>query len=246
MSYSIQLYTVRKALEEDLAGTIRRLADIGFTMVEPYRFVAKTAELKQALADNNITAPSGHAPLLSEDQDEIFAAARQLGISTVIDPHVPIERWNSIADIKETAEQLNAAAAKGAKYGVRVGYHNHWWEVESVIDGKTALEHLADNLAPAVVLELDTYWAAVGGQNPAELLARLGDRVKFIHIKDGPLTLDPSSQTALGKGKMDIWGVISAAGSLEAGVIELDDFQGDMFDAVRDSYSYLSAGKVSA
>lgn len=246
MSYSIQLYTVRKALEEDLAGTIRRLADIGFTMVEPYRFVAKAAELKQALADNNITAPSGHAPLLSEDQDEIFAAARQLGIGTVIDPHVPIERWNSIADIKETAEQLNAAAAKGAEYGVRVGYHNHWWEVESVIDGKTALEHLADNLAPAVVLELDTYWAAVGGQNPAELLARLGDRVKFIHIKDGPLTSDPSSQTALGKGKMDIWGVISAAGSLEAGVIELDDFQGDMFDAVRDSYSYLSAGKVSA
>lgn len=246
MSYSIQLYTVRKALEEDLTGTIRRLADIGFTMVEPYRFVAKAAELKQALADNNITAPSGHAPLLSEDQDEIFAAARQLGIGTVIDPHVPIERWNSISDTKETAEQLNAAAAKGAEYGVRVGYHNHWWEVESVIDGKTALEHLADNLAPAVVLELDTYWAAVGGQNPAELLVRLGDRVKFIHIKDGPLTSDPSSQTALGKGKMDIWGVISAAGSLEAGVIELDDFQGDMFDAVRDSYSYLSAGKVSA
>lgn len=245
MSYSIQLYTVRKALEEDLAGTIRRLADIGFTMVEPYRFVAKAAELKQALADNNLTAPSGHAPLLSDDQDEIFAAARQLGIGTVIDPHVPVERWNSLADIKETAEQLNAAAAKGAEYGVRVGYHNHWWEV-TVIDGKTALEHLADNLDPAVVLELDTYWAAVGGQNPAELLARLGDRVKFIHIKDGPLTSDPASQTAVGKGKMDIWDVINAAGSLEAGVIELDDFQGDMFDAVQDSYSYLSSGKVSA
>ena len=40
MSYSIQLYTVRKALEEDLAGTIQRLADIGFTQVEPYNFVA--------------------------------------------------------------------------------------------------------------------------------------------------------------------------------------------------------------
>ena len=59
MSYSIQLYTVRKALEEDLAGTIQRLAEIGFTMVEPYRFVAKAAELKQAMAENNLTAPSG-------------------------------------------------------------------------------------------------------------------------------------------------------------------------------------------
>jgi hypothetical protein len=50
----------------------------------------------------------------------------------------------------------------------------------------------------------------------------------------------------VGDGKMAIWDVISAAESLEAGVIELDDFQGDMFDAVQDSYNYLSAGKVSA
>jgi sugar phosphate isomerase/epimerase len=246
MSYSVQLYTVREALERDLPGTIRRLADIGFTMVEPYRFVAKAAELKQALSENNLRAPSGHAPLLSEDQDEIFAAARELGIGTVIDPHVPAGRWATLEDIMETEQQLNAAAAKAAGYGLRVGYHNHWWEVEAVIDGKTALEHLADSLDPAVVLELDTYWAAVGGQNPTELLARLGDRVKFIHIKDGPLTSDPASQVAVGDGRMAIWDVIGAAKSLEAGVIELDAFQGDMFDAVQDSFNYLASGKVSA
>ena len=246
MPYSIQLYTVRTALEDDLAGTIRRLADIGFTMVEPYHFVAKATELKQAMAANHLTAPSGHAPLLSEDQDAIFTAAQLLGIGTVIDPFVPIERWNTIEDIRKTAEQLNAAAARGAGYGVRVGYHNHWWEVESVVDGKTAIEHLADNLAPEVVLELDTYWAAVGGQNPADLLARLGDRVKFIHIKDGPITSDAASQLAVGDGRMPIWEVLDAAGSLEAAVVELDDFQGDMFDAVRDSYNYLSAGKAPA
>ena len=246
MPYSIQLYTVRTALEEDLAGTLRRLAEIGFTMVEPYHFVAKATELKQAMAANHLTAPSGHAPLLSEDQDAIFTAAQLLGIGTVIDPLVPVERWHTVEDIRKTAEQLNAAAARGAAYGVRVGYHNHWWEVESVIGGKTAIEHLADNLAPEVVLELDTYWAAVGGQNPTDLLARLGDRVKFIHIKDGPITSDAASQLAVGDGNMPIWEVLDAAGSLEAAVVELDDFQGDMFDAVRDSYNYLSAGKAPA
>ena len=30
-------------------------------------------------------------------------------------------------------------------------------------DGRTALEHFADEVGPEVVLELDTYWAAVGG-----------------------------------------------------------------------------------
>lgn len=44
---------------------------------------------------------------------------------------------------------------------------------------------------------------------------------------------------------MPIWDVLDAAGSLEVGVIELDEFQGDMFDAVTDSFRYLSAGKAS-
>lgn len=242
MSYSLQLYTARKELEEDLAGTIQRLAAIGYTMVEPYQFVAIADELRRALVENNLTAPSGHAPLLSEDQDVIFAAAQQLGIGTVIEPYVPTERWNTIEDIKATARQLNEAATKGVEYAVRVGYHNHWWEVESVIDGTTAIEQLADHLNPEVVLELDTYWAAVGGQNPVELLGRLGSRVKFIHIKDGPVTSDPASQLAVGAGRMPIWDVLNAARFLEAGVVELDDFHGDMFEAVQASYNYLRAG----
>ncbi len=80
MTYSLQLYTLREPLEEDLPGTIRRVAEIGFTQVEPYNFVATAKELGEALKDNRLTAPSGHAPLLSQDQDQIFAAARALGI----------------------------------------------------------------------------------------------------------------------------------------------------------------------
>ena len=43
MSYSIQLYTLRNALQEDLPGTIRKVAELGFTQVEPYNFVATAA-----------------------------------------------------------------------------------------------------------------------------------------------------------------------------------------------------------
>lgn len=246
MSFSIQLYTVRKALDEDLPGTIKRLADIGFKHVEPYNFVATADELGQALSDNGLSAPSGHAPLLRADQDEIFAAANKLGILTIIDPHVPVERWKSVQDIQATADQLNAAAKKGAEYGVKVGYHNHWWEMETLADGRTGLEVLADHLDPEVVLELDTYWAAVGGQDPVALLGRLGERVRLIHIKDGPVNSDPSTQLAVGDGKMPIWDVIEAAKALELGVVELDDFHGEMFDAVTDSYRYLAAGRAAS
>lgn len=243
MTYSLQLYTVRGPLEEDLEGTVKRVAELGFTAVEPYNFVATADALAAALSANGLTAPSGHAPLLRADQDEIFQAAQKLGIGTVIDPHVDSARWTTEADIKETAKALNAAAAKGAEYGIAVGYHNHEFELENRINGRSALEVLAENLDPQVVLEVDTYWAAVGGEEPVALLERLGDRVKFIHIKDGPLTKVDKDQVAVGAGRMPIREIIAAAKSLEAGVVELDDFTGDIFDAVGDSLTYLKAGK---
>jgi len=241
MSYSLQLYTLRNAISEDLPGTIRKVAEIGYTQVEPYNFVATAKELGTALKENGLTAPSGHAPLMSQDQDEIFAAARELGITTVIDPFLPAEHWQKAEDIQATAEKLNAAARKGAEYGIRVGYHNHAWELESTIEGRTALEYFADLLDPELVLEVDTYWAAVGGQDPVELLARLGDRVKFIHIKDGPLNKDNKAQQPAGQGKVPVIDVIAAAKSLEVGVVEFDDYAGDIFEGITESLSFLNA-----
>lgn len=239
MFYSLQLYTLRNAIQEDLPATLRRVAEIGFTQVEPYNFVATAKELGAALKENGLTAPSGHAPLLSQDQDEIFAAAKDLGITTVIDPFIPADRWQSAEDVQATAAQLNEAAKKGAEYGIRVGYHNHQWELESIIEGRTALEYFADLLDPELVLEVDTYWVAVGGQDPVGILTKLGNRVKFIHIKDGPLTTDTKAQLPAGKGKMAVLDVIAAAKSLEAGVVEFDDYDGDIFDGIAQSLKFL-------
>lgn len=246
MSYSLQLYTVRVPLEADLPGTIKRVAELGFTQVEPYNFAATSDALAEAFAANGITAPSGHAPLLSNDQDEIFAAANKLGIKTVIDPFIPADQWKTAEDVQKIAGELNAAAKKGAEYGVRVGYHNHAWELETIINGQTALEYLVSLLDPEVVLEVDTFWSAVGGQDPAALLERLGDRVKFIHIKDGPLTTNTKDQLPAGQGEVAVWDVIDAAKSLEVGVVEFDDYSGDIFDGIAQSLAYLNAGKASA
>lgn len=239
MSYSLQLYTLRNAIQEDLPGTIKKVADIGFTQVEPYNFVATAKELGAALKANGLTAPSGHAPLLGQDQDMIFAAAKELGITTVIDPYLPAEHWQSAGDIQATAARLNSAAKKGAEYGIRVGYHNHAWELESTIEGQTALEYFAGLLDPELVLEVDTFWVAVGGHDPVEILTKLGDRVKFIHIKDGPLTTDTKAQQPAGQGKIAVWDVIGAAKSLEVGVVEFDDYSGDIFEGIAESLAYL-------
>ncbi|HXD60423.1 MAG TPA: sugar phosphate isomerase/epimerase [Lacisediminihabitans sp.] len=236
---SVQLYTVREDLTDDLPGTIARLAEIGFTRVEPFNFTAFEG-LGDALKANGMTAPTTHIHFIGEDATEIFAAARELGIRTLIDPHVPAERWQSAESITETAAQLNEAAARAGEYGLQLGYHNHAHELESVIDGTTALELFASQLDPRVVLEVDTYWAAVGGVDPVALLGRLGDRVAALHVKDGPATKETKDQVAVGSGSLPIRAIIEAAPSALR-VIELDDSRGDRFTAVADSFAYLTA-----
>jgi sugar phosphate isomerase/epimerase len=238
---SVQLYTVRNALSEDFDGTLAALAGFGFTQVEPFAFTTFLDDLRAGLAKHGLSAPTTHVGLLSSDYDEVFAAARDLGITTVIEPAVREPHWQTEEGIKSTADQLNAAAEKAASYGLRVGYHNHWWEIESQVNGKHGLEVLADNLAPEVVLEVDTYWAYAGGADVPALLQRLGDRVVALHIKDGDGTTDTKKQVAVGSGSVPVQDILAAKPDALR-VVELDDSEGDLLQAVRDSYAYLTAG----
>ncbi len=236
---SVQLYTVRELLTEDTVGTLRRIADIGFTQVEPFAFLSFGDALRDGLAEAGLTAPTTHQGFIGADLDEVFSAAQALGIQTVIDPYVAPERWQTAEDVAGIAEQLNEAAAVAARYGVRAGYHNHAHELESTIEGTTALQFFAGKLAPEVVLEVDTYWVAVGGHDPLTLLPALGDRVVALHIKDGPGTTETKDQVAVGQGSLPIADIIAAAPDALR-VVELDDSRGDRFQAVADSYAFLT------
>jgi sugar phosphate isomerase/epimerase len=239
---SVQLYTVRNALAEDFDGTLERIAGYGFTQVEPFGFTQYLDGLRK-LGQHGLTAPTTHMGLVADaDLDAIFGAASELGIGTVIEPAVRAPQWQDADSIKATADALNAAATKAAEHGLRVGYHNHWWEIEKDFDGQHGLEVLADHLAPEVVLEVDTYWAHVGGADVPALLQRLGDRVVALHIKDGDGSTDNKKQVAVGAGSLPVWSFIDAAPDALR-VVELDDSEGDLLDAVRDSRAYLTAGK---
>lgn len=246
---SVQLYTVREAAAEDLTGTLQRLADIGFELVEPYAFTSFGPALGEALQASGLRAPTTHQGFLTADaaeQDRIFAAAAALGMERVIDPHYSAENWASTEQIADTAARLNAAAQVAAKHGLTVGYHNHAFELESRPEGaggRSGLELLAEQLAPEVGLEVDAYWAAVGGEEPVALLQRLGDQVVAVHVKDGPGTKENKDQVAVGSGDQPIAEILAATPNA-LHVIELDDSRGDRFQAVADSFTYLSEARA--
>jgi len=236
---SVQLYSVRDAFAADPARTMRRLAEIGFTQVEPYGVVDNVKALRAGLLANGMTAPTAHAKLIGADQPAVFAAAARCGIRVVIEPMVDAAHWQDADSVAATARALNDAAKLAADHGIAVGYHNHWWEPAARIDGRSALEVFADRLDPAVVLEVDTYWATAAGEHAPTLLRRLGDRVRAIHVKDGALATDGSGQVPAGQGRVPVAEVLAAAPQALR-VVEFDAYAGDVFAGLAASRAYLA------
>ncbi|MCS6555085.1 sugar phosphate isomerase/epimerase family protein [Curtobacterium flaccumfaciens] len=243
---SVQLYTVRDALSADLPGTLQRIADIGYTNVEAFGFVDNADELAAALRDAGLAAPSGHARLLDageQDLERIFHASTTLGFGTLIDPHIDESRWTTREDVEAIARELSALAPRAADHGLVLGYHNHAFEFSNRIEGVSAYEVFADALSDDVVLELDTYWVQVGGDDPVAVIGKYGDKVQFLHVKDGDGSHDDKQQVAVGNGVMPIRDIIAAAPDA-LHVVELDDHEGDVFQAVADSYTFLEGARA--
>lgn len=237
---SVQLYTIREAYATDPAAALERLAGLGFGSVELFGFVERAAEFAELLPRFGLVPSSAHTTLIDQDPVPILDAARLLGITTVIDPYIPAETWADPDALAAAAEQLSAFALAAADFGITVGYHNHWWELEGAVGDSSPLESFAARLDPAVILEVDTYWAQVGGAPAVPLLGRLGDRVRFIHVKDGDISLDNMKQVAVGDGRMPVLDVLAAAPNAVR-VVELDEFDGDVFEALARSVAFLTA-----
>jgi sugar phosphate isomerase/epimerase len=154
---------------------------------------------------------------------------------------------------------VNELAELAAGSGLAFGYHNHQWEFANTVDGRPVYELFVEQLSDRVVLEVDTFWATVAGADAPAVLTALGDRVKFLHIKDGTVSGDiatalPSSESALevpdalaaafknqvpaGAGDVDVVSILRAAPHALR-VIEFDDYAGDVFDGIAQSFAWL-------
>jgi sugar phosphate isomerase/epimerase len=235
---AVQLYTLRARLAEDVDRTLAAVAEVGLHVVEPFDLVRFGDELASSMRRNGLRAETAHVDVLATDPGQVADAAALTGIGTVVQPWTDPERWTTLDDVRRVAQDLNEAARRLAPSGLRVGYHNHQFELETRFDGRHALEAFADELDEAVVLEVDTYWALAGGADVPELLRRLGDRVVALHVKDGDGTLDTKRQVAVGRGRLPVRDILDAAPDALR-VIELDDTDGDLLDAVRASRSFL-------
>jgi sugar phosphate isomerase/epimerase len=238
---SIQLYSVREQAKHDFVGVLKQIAAMGYVGVEPAGLQGLTAkELRQVLDDLGMQVSSIHGALPTpENVSEIVDSAGALGYTLHIAGYGP-DQFATEAGTQKAAEAFQRAAELLKPHGLRFGFHNHWWEFDKKFNGKTPYERVLA-LAPDAFSELDTYWCAVGGDDPVRVIRQYGQRMPVLHIKDGPLDRN-ADMTAVGDGKMDWKGVIGAAdeNTLQWLIVELDRCATDMLEAVRKSAKYLA------
>jgi len=238
---SIQLYSLREEAKKDFPGVLRKVADIGYAGVEfAGLYGMSPAEVRRITDDLGLAASSTHCAFPTKDNvGELVDTAEALGYTRLISGLAPGE-FTSAEKARRAGAKMQEAAGLLEDAGLSFGYHNHGWEFENIFDGKTAHRIMMDE-APGIFAQVDTYWAAVAGGDPAAIVRDLGERVPTLHIKDGPLDRE-KAMTAVGAGKMDWRAIIGACpDSTEWLVVELDRCDTDMTEAVAESYAYLTS-----
>ncbi len=245
---AVQLYTVREALQKDFAGTLERIAAMGYLAVEPHADFAAGMPLSRAadtLQSLGLAVCANHSPLpLGEDKTRVLETTLGLGSPHLVSPWMDPALYASLEGVRELAERFNLAYEVCRENGLAFSIHNHDFEFRPLGEAP-AIEALKAHLHPGVQFELDMYWIHVAGQDPAETVAAFGARAPLLHVKDGP-GVKEADMTAVGQGVLDVAGIIKAGGDYtEWLIVELDRCGTDMLEALENSYRFMAANGLA-
>jgi sugar phosphate isomerase/epimerase len=205
----VQLYTLRSMMAQDLPGTLRAVAAIGYDEVEFAGYFDVTPrEVKRAIADVGLAAPASHIGALAarDNPGPLIEAAATVGHETLVIAWLPPEERQTMDQWRAWADVINSFAAQCRGAGLKFAYHNHDFEF-APIDAAKPFDTLLQRCDPALVdFELDLYWAALAGEDPSTILAANPARFTMCHVKD----MDAARRMAdVGAGEMDFAGIFA-------------------------------------
>ncbi|MFL5925759.1 MAG: sugar phosphate isomerase/epimerase family protein [Gaiellaceae bacterium] len=233
---ALQLYTIRRECERDLADALRRVGRQGYDGVELFELHGHdAAEVRAWLDEAQLAAAGRHArlELIEEELPALAAELEILGSDRVaigwIDPDL-------LSDPAPVVERIAAAAHAAREAGLRLGFHNHWSELNRVDGGGTFLDALRELPAELLWLELDLGWIWQAGADPLDELRRTAGRCPLVHAKDYR-SREGRDDVPVGDGVVGYERLLPAA--VEAGaewlVVEEDEVGDDPFGAVERS-----------
>ncbi|MCJ8320183.1 MAG: sugar phosphate isomerase/epimerase [Colwellia sp.] len=184
---SVQLWSVKDEVKADFKGTLKQLAEMGFSGVEfanEFGEFSDDAKGIRSVLDELGLKGSGAHISFEQLNDKNFNSTvkfyQTLGVEILIVP------WDDRAwhpeGIDEVVSLLNSLSKKLAPLGMKTGFHNHEHEFND-FKGMTYWDYLAKNTFQEVVLQQDVGWTTYAGKDPIEYVKRYPGRTLTTHYK---------------------------------------------------------------
>ncbi|HIJ72901.1 MAG TPA: sugar phosphate isomerase/epimerase [Candidatus Hydrogenedentes bacterium] len=236
---ALQLYSVRDHMETDVAGTLKRVKDIGYDAVEVAGLCGLDATEYKRLCDDARLRPVSMHVMIEEvtgNPNGAISAAKTLGVDYVVVPCMS-------GDWVENAQALDTAGARMRAAGLTLCYHNHDMEMAE-LDGKRVFDIVFEQARPEnLATQIDTAWVQIGGADPVALLGQYAGRCPTVHVKDYVEIPDGHEFVPVGEGCMDWPAVLEAAEAAGARwfIVEQDTWgDADSIECARTSAAFLA------
>jgi len=231
---AIQLWSVQDEVRKDFPGSLQKLARLGFAAVEYAGWQEHpVAKHLHWLRESGLRCAGMHVgrEQLRKDWLRVLGEAQEIGSPMVICPWWSPEDLQTEASCRAAGEELGAWAQGFRQKGVRFAFHNHGHEI-AMVSGKRVLDWFLQAGGADLEIQLDVYWAQVGGVDPVTYMKQLGSRLGSLHLKD---------QKELGGGPVDLAAVVRAGWEVKdlvAWVVEQEEFSGTVWDGIAASAGY--------
>ena len=235
----LEMYSVRKAMMEDLMGTTRKVAQMGYQDVEYYApyyewTTGQAKEVRKLLDDFGVKCLSTHNAVTNYQPANIQKAIdlnKILGTRYVVISSAgrgeTLDAWKKIADT------LTAGADLLRPAGLRGGYHNHQYEFVP-INGKRPIELIAANTPKDFMMQFDVGTCVEMGSDPVAWINANPGRINSLHLKDW--NKEKGYRCLFGEGACPWKAVFDAAekvGGVEFYLIEQEGSEFSEFETAR-------------
>ena len=250
VTLGIQLYSVRDDMTKDPAGTLQKLAQMGYKYVEHagykngkfYGFSIQ--DFKKILSDNGLIMESGHNFLganqwnksthdFTDEWKKTIEDSKAVGMKYLISPGVDESLCSNMNDFRHYMDMFNKTGALCKKNGLHFAFHNENYEFNHSLDGTLLYDLLLQSSDKNLVWQqIDIGNMYEPGGRAMDYLKKYPGRFFSMHVKD-EMKKEPPPQKGnqyesclLGKGVIAVKQIVEYArkSGINYFIIEQEDY----------------------
>jgi sugar phosphate isomerase/epimerase len=249
----LQLYSVRKQMEQDLPKAFSQIKQWGIKVVEGggALYGHPVEEYRNQLIKNELQIVSVDASFeeLRDNPIAVVYKAKYFGSRFATFywiPHDAAEGFD-FEDAKGAVEVMNRAGKLLKENGITLQYHAHGYEFLPYEKG-TLLDYIIENVEHAA-FQMDVFWMKQGGMDPTKILQKYPGRFLSLHVKDRRKgtqnstngKADVDTNVVLGTGDVGIASVIAEAKKQGIRYYFIEDESSRVISQVPKSIKYFNS-----